>query len=210
MRLYLERTWENLFQYLDLTNPGEVDEVIFTNAVDVCLDTGTAGRYWFVLWRRSRHCLAIVSAERKAGADKANIKVYPLTVPEEIWLHDQSKIPSNDRGWLQSKLQEYWNFFLLGYQRSTNHSNTAADQTYLDQFDQLFKQAVVKREDEEQKDFEFWDKALKWVNRYNTIRTSLFVRRFWTKFCPPTTVRWIDLPELAQYYPHLQIPEEME
>lgn len=233
----------DLFRYLDLTS---LDEFNFTPAIDVRLVSGVIGRYWFALCKRTGHCLAVVQAEagERAYSDGARDKWHVFAVPEEIWLHERpkllnvvdewlnsrlefwlysrSELSNDDKKWLDSKETEYKDFFVSRYQRSTNQASTPTDHIYLDKFTQLFTQAMVKRENERQ-DPEFWSKILRWVDRYNTVRTSLFYPRrisvfnpmrtsmfvphFWTKFCPPTTVRLIDLPEFAEFYPHLEIQE---
>jgi len=234
----------DLFRYLDLTSP---NEVIFTRVIDVRLASGVIGRYWFALWKQTGHCLALVQADEAGGRmhpDKTRDKCHLFAVPEEIWLRERPKLQSavgewlnsrlefwlrsrselsnDDKKWLDSKEAEYNDFFVSGYQRSTNQFSTPTDHVYLDKFIQLFTEVMVKRKSE-RPDPEFWSKTLQWVDRYNTVRTSMFYPRrisvfnpmktsmfvphFWTKFCPPTTVRLIDLPELAEFYPHLDIPE---
>lgn len=158
-----DELWNDLYKYID---PMDSTGIIFTKVFVVMMTDGTFQRGYFVLLKRTGHCLGWC-LQGTGRSDLAQLVgmfppiLFPFTVPENIWQHSQDKLFSDKKACRV--------FLTSGFQRSTSDEKIGTDNEYAERFMELFEREVVNRRLEWQS-APFAGASMRWVDRYNSNR----------------------------------------
>jgi putative transposase len=152
----------NLLRETKYQQTQETQEVLFSDIFEVCLADRTKVRGCFALWKRTRHILALVFADRmEASLVVSTINQVQFSVPATI-LH-------SDQGSQYDAEQTRAALFEKGFIRSMSRAGTPTDNGYAERFVGSFKQAVAERT-RYQTLGHFLQAAECWINFYNHAR----------------------------------------
>ena len=160
----------NLVRQLE---PDSATEVVFSDIFEVKLADGCKVRGCFVLWKRTRHVLALAfDYGMPATLVGASVNMMYFAVPDAIFHADQGK----QLGAITTQVALLEEHFRL----SMSRPGTPTDNGHAERFVGLFKLAVAQRQPYQTLG-EFLLVAERWVMFYNTTRPPQSKRLSWKK-----------------------------